>query len=1452
LLLAPRLAEGLYAEEFLPINLIRVTSYLSPSEEVLGMTTQEVDPTLESWTLEFQVPVSPDLTEPQFFVIIELIHLSEAGEDVQWSGKSVTLPLDLTTVPEIREVPVVRGPVDNLEVSTVVIGAHVDELVEGDSVRLEAVATTDADEASPVIFWNSLDGAVAAVSTEGRVVTLGPGEARLVATAGPKADTTVVSVLARPAAVRITPDTVVLTSIEEETSVSGTVIDVRGDAVAGEEVSWASLDPDIVVSVGGGVFRALARGSAQVAARSVSDSALVGTATLIVTQVPAVLEIQPYEAFLARVGDSISFSAASQDAGGFEIPDAEYTWASLDSSIVTVSDSGTVTGVGAGLAGVVASAGQAADTVLVNVGRELTRVDVAPLVSVVGALGRTVQLSAVALDVAEVPVETITRFTWTSEDTLVARVDSVGLVTATGDGTTIISAAVADYVGSATVTVERPLASLSVSPGSYTLEAIDETVRLVAEGVDSLGFAVPAHGTWSSSNPDVATIDTLGVVTAVANGETTISVTAEGVTATAVITVRFAPVSVRLVPDSLQFQSIGDLDVFEAVVRDADGLEVPDAEFSWTVEPAGVVSVRQTLPGSLEVTAARNGSADVTVTVSAQGRVVSTTASVVVQQTVRRLTLSPTETTLASRGESQQFAVVAFDAGGTALEIPVQMAWGSSEPSVLTVSDDGLATAVEDGTARVLVAAGGVQASAPVSVARVPVRLSVTPDAPDTLASLGTSVQLQGLAFDAADYPIDTEVAWQSLDEGVASVDVSGAVTAVGEGVVSIIATSGALADTVEITVHQAMAEIRVTPPSWEFAAGGITDRLFEAVAYDAGGSPLGAEHTFVWSTSNAAVATVDQSGLVSVTGTGAATVTATAEGTQGSAQLLVDVTVAALRVSPSNHGFKSAGETQQLTAVALDGDGEVIEGVSSVQWASSDTMVVKLGVTGVAMAVGDGVASVTARLGEVDGVAALKVARTVGSVAIEPAEPELLTHLGDSLELVATVRDSLGSELPTEVTWSSLDPEVAAVDGTGLVTALGGGTARIVALALGKGDTVTVRVQQAVHRIEVGPDPFRFVDVGDVQDFVPVAFDVGESLVPGATDFTWSSSDPEIISVDENGAVTALAEGSARVSAVTNGVSGEAEVRVGWVVATVRVTPEAPSLGFLGETAQLAAVAVDVTDTLLPIQPVFTWTSSDTSVAVVDQGGLVTAVGNGTALIAAEGDGVIGQTAMTVDQVVATIDVTPSSLGFSSQGETLAFSAVAFDAGGSEVATADFTWTSSDASVVTIDSGGLVTAVGDGSSVVSAARAGVLGSASVTVALQVVTVSVVPDAFTFLSEGETRQLEATALDAGGSALPSATGWVWSSADPRVVVVDDAGMATAVSAGTTTVTAEVEGVVGTTTLTVAPAVASLVISPSIPETLVFMGQDLPLEAVTADALGNRSGRPWPRSRPLAS
>jgi uncharacterized protein YjdB len=109
----------------------------------------------------------------------------------------------------------------------------------------------------------------------------------------------------------------------------------------------------------------------------------------------------------------------------------------------------------------------------------------------------------------------------------------------------------------------------------------------------------------------------------------------------------------------------------------------------------------------------------------------------------------------------------------------------------------------------------------------------------------------------------------------------------------------------------------------------------------------------------------------------------------------------------------------------------------------------------------------------------------------------------------------------------------------------------------------------------------------------------------------------------------------------------------------------------------------------------------------------------------------------------VTTIVVTPANATLGSFGETAQLSATARDADGNVIAGVSFSWSSSDENCATVSTVGLVTAVGNGTATVTATAAGVSGTAAVTVAQIVASVTVTPASTTLTSIDETAQLAA-------------------------------------------------------------------------------------------------------------
>jgi uncharacterized protein YjdB len=134
---------------------------------------------------------------------------------------------------------------------------------------------------------------------------------------------------------------------------------------------------------------------------------------------------------------------------------------------------------------------------------------------------------------------------------------------------------------------------------------------------------------------------------------------------------------------------------------------------------------------------------------------------------------------------------------------------------------------------------------------------------------------------------------------------------------------------------------------------------------------------------------------------------------------------------------------------------------------------------------------------------------------------------------------------------WSSTATEVATVDASGLVTAIGRGTAQVYARISGEPGlvgissvTVLIEGEAEVARVAVSPDTLVLTEAGQTGVLVATAFDENDVAIEGLA-VTWSSGSPLIATVGNTGVVTAIAEGEAAVTATIEGVTGSALVIV-------------------------------------------------------------------------------------------------------------------------------------------------------------------------------------------------------------------------------------------------------------------------------------------------------------------
>lgn len=279
-----------------------------------------------------------------------------------------------------------------------------------------------------------------------------------------------------------------------------------------------------------------------------------------------------------------------------------------------------------------------------------------------------------------------------------------------------------------------------------------------------------------------------------------------------------------------------------------------------------------------------------------------------------------------------------------------------------------------------------------------------------------------------------------------------------------------------------------------------------------------------------------------------------------------------------------------------------------------------------------------------------------------------------------------------------------------------------------------------------------------------------------------WSSSDESVISVSENGVLTAHALGEATVTATADGVSASVSVCVAEPVSAISIR-KADENAFFDSGAKISLIA--------EIEPpranprAVAWRSSDRYILTVDENGTVTCVAPGSATVfceATDGSGVSARYDVTVLQGVSKITLTADRANIL-PGETARIKATVSP--DSAVSKAVF-WETDNPSVAVVDQNGTVTPIGAGVVTVSAtARNGIYASVTLRVFESGAPSSIsIGSEIVYLNVGESYALSVSVKPEGAETAAD-----WLSSNPAIVSVDENGVLFAKTYGTATVSA---------------------------------------------------------------
>ena len=630
-------------------------------------------------------------------------------------------------------------------------------------------------------------------------------------------------------------------------------------------------------------------------------------------------------------------------------------------------------------------------------------------------------------------------------------------------------------------------------------------------------------------------------------------------------------------------------------------------------------------------------------------------------------------------------------------------------------------------------------------------------------------------------------VTFTSSHSTVATVDANGNVQAASAGTTTITATAadgkGAYG-TITIKVEDMATGVTLSPTSKEL-------KVNETAQLAASVLPATANQGIKFTSSDETVATVSETGLVTARKEGTAVITATAaDVSEKSASCTikvgataVDVPVTGITLDQPEITIEVLKDAKQLKATVEPANATN----KDVVFSSSNTNVAVVSNTGLVTAINNGTATITVTSKENPSIMAKCLVKVgapvlVTDVTVQPAELNLKTD--GTYQLSVSVLPSNADE--RGVTFESSNTAVATVSASGLITAKGPGTATITVTAKdgsGKKATCTVTVTQPVKGVTVSPSSV-VIQKDNVQKLTA-------SVVPeNATNkkLIYKSSNETVAVVSNDGIITARSEGWATITVCSEenqAIYGTCTVKVGLPVYVTKITLDTTNVTmWAGATRQLG---VSIEPANADIKNV-TYGSSNPDVATVSSNGLITAKKKGTATItvtATDGSGKSASCAVIVKQPVTGIQITPN--GFTLvKGDVKDLKANVSPA---DADNPDVIWTSSNTNIAAVSSKGQVTAVNEGSCVITATckdNASISASCTIVVGTPVTSVALAPNRAS-MNTGETILITASVLPTNASNKGII--WSWKSEDGASIILTN-GAVKAMKAGTVTVTAK--------------------------------------------------------------
>lgn len=450
------------------------------------------------------------------------------------------------------------------------------------------------------------------------------------------------------------------------------------------------------------------------------------------------------------------------------------------------------------------------------------------------------------------------------------------------------------------------------------------------------------------------------------------------------------------------------------------------------------------------------------------------------------------------------------------------LSWSSSNTGVATVNSSGLITSIAMGSAIITVQAtdgSNVYNTVSVSVSANPILISGVSLLPRSASLVpGTTIQLSAAIVPSN--ATNKTLLWTSNNTSIATINSSGLVTAVSIGTVNVFATSTDGTNrigTCTITVSVPGTSISLSQTRATMYPGNTLTLMATVLP------PNATNKTVTW-TSNSANATVNESGIITAIGLGSPVITARCGSLTATCAVSIIIPVSSVSVSRTSASI-GVGRTQFIASTVLPSNA----GVKAVTWSSAHPLIATVTSSGLIRGISPGSTTITVQTVDMARTATVAVSVFVGVQSTSLNSTSISLGQGLTFQSVASVLPSNATN--KAVSWQSLQPSIATVSDTGLITAVVNGSTVIRASTQegNKSASVFVRVITLASGISLNRTTLTLPRT--------TTFRLLSTVLPNNATIktvSWFSTNSNIATVSSTGQVRGIAIGTATIIATT------------------------------------------------------------------------------------------------------------------------------------------------------------------------------------------------------------------------------------------------------------------------------------------------------------------------------